>query len=79
MAEAAASVLVCRCGAPMSGAAQNGHVWSCSKNHQFRVTAAGTTVCAIAIRGDRACGVDNNRNYFWRPSPGSLEVRASPR
>ena len=34
---------------------------------------------AIALRGDRACGVDNNRNYIWRPSPGSPEVRASPR
>jgi hypothetical protein len=63
----------------MGGAAQNGHVWLCTKNHQFRVTAAGTTVCAIAVRGDRACGVDNNRNYIWRPSPGSPEVRAAPR
>jgi hypothetical protein len=63
----------------MGGAAQDGHVWLCAKNHQFRVTSAGTTVCATAIRGDRACGVDNNRNYVWRPSPGSPEVRASPR
>jgi hypothetical protein len=63
----------------MGVAAQDGHVWSCSKNHQFRVTSARAPVCAIAIRGDRACGVDNNRNYIWRPSPGNLEVRASPR
>jgi len=79
MTEAAAPVLVCRCGAPMSGPAQNGHVWSCTKNHQFRVTSAGATVCAIATRGDRAHGVDDKRNYIWRPIPGIPEVRASPR
>jgi len=77
--EAAASVLVSTCGAPMGGAAQNGHVWSCAKNHQFRVTAAGATVYAIATRGDRACGVDLDREYIWHPSPGSPEVKASPR
>jgi hypothetical protein len=38
----------------MGGAAQNGHVWLCTKNHQFRETPAGATVCPIAIRGDRA-------------------------
>ena len=62
----------------MTGAAQNGFVWLCAKNHQFRVTAAGTTACARAIRGDRASGVDVNRNYVWRPSPGAREVRAAP-
>ena len=79
MTEAAASVLVCRCGAPMGATAQNGHVWLCAKNHQFRVTAAGASVCAIATRGDRASGVDLNRNYIWRASPGTPEIRASPR
>lgn len=82
MTDAAASlpsVLVCRCGSPMNGPAQNGQVWTCAKNHQYRVTAAGATIGAIAIRGDRASGVDLNRNYLWRPSPGSPEVRASPR
>jgi hypothetical protein len=62
----------------MTGVAQNGLVWLCGKNHQFRVTAAGTTVCARAIRGDRASGVDMDRNYVWRPNAGAAEVRASP-
>ena len=78
MSDVVIPVLVCRCGASMTGTARTGHVWRCDKNHQFRVTSAGTTVGAIATRGDRALGVDMNRNYIWRPSPGSLEIRASP-
>lgn len=78
MSDAVVSVLVCRCGAPMTGAAQNGHVWTCEKTHQYRVVEAGTTICATAIRGDRGVGVDQGRKYAWRPSPGSAVVRAAP-
>jgi hypothetical protein len=76
--DAVVSVPVCRCGAPMIGAAQNGHVWACEKNHQYRVVAKGTTICATAIHGDRGVGVDLGRKYAWRPSPGSAAVRAAP-
>jgi len=79
MTEAVPSVLVCRCGAPMTGPAKNGQNWWCGKLHHYRVTSAGTTVGAIALRGDRASGVDIDRNYIWRPNPGSPEIRASPR
>ena len=78
MTDAVVSVLVCRCGAPMTGAGKNGQVWSCEKNHTYRVVSAGTTVCASAIRGDCGVGVDQGRKYVWRPNPGSAVVRAAP-
>ena len=79
MVEAVVPVLLCRCGAPMSGPANGGRPWSCEKNHQFRVTSTGGSVCAIALRGDRAAGVDMNRTYLWRPTSDGVPTRPSPR
>ncbi len=79
MVDAVVPVLLCRCGATMSGPPRGGRPWSCAKGHHFRVTSTGGSVCAIALRGDRAAGVDVNRTYLWRDTTDGLPVRPTPR
>ncbi len=72
-------VLVCRCGAPMTGPPRGGQNWNCDKGHRFRVTAAQSPIGAVALRGDRASGVEVDRNYLWRIVAGVSPTKPTPR
>ncbi len=76
---AAAHDLVCRCGAVMCGPPQSGQVWLCNNGHRFRVTAARSPISALALRGDRASGVETDRTYYWRVVAGTTPTKPSPR
>jgi hypothetical protein len=78
MVDAVIPILMCRCGAAMSGPAHGGRPWTCEKKHAYRVTSSGTSVCATAVRSDRAAGIELNRIYLWRASTDGLPVRPSP-
>lgn len=74
-----APILNCRCGMPMGGPPKAGHVWICTNGHRFRVTAAASPIGAVALRGDRASGVEVDRNYLWRIVAGVSPTKPTPR
>jgi alpha-tubulin suppressor-like RCC1 family protein len=64
----------CPCSASMSGNPHKGQIWTCGKNHAYRVLKDGFDVEAESIVGDPAAGITKNAVYGWsgkRPS-GSL-------
>lgn len=71
--------LLCRCGALMAGAPHAGTGWNCQKGHRFRVTSAQSPIGAVALRGDRASGVEVDRNYLWRIVAGVSPTKPTPR